>query len=195
VRSSLPAQDRSILEKVLAQWREADAREPLPAAIEEEPREAEPLSVESLVLESLEPELGEQGTAMVGTALQAGWVDGLDERVIAALSNCGVDTLEAFETAELDQLALHSGIGYSRLDRIRRLMLRAGLLPAAAPLAPQAPGMPQAPGVPEPRDMLVPQLRHGPGHGPRHGFPQDSALPRMATRWEPAQEGAAGPFA
>ncbi|MEY2786432.1 MAG: hypothetical protein RL277_2644 [Planctomycetota bacterium] len=195
VRSSLPAQDRSILEKVLAQWREADAREPLPAAIEEEPREAEPLSVESLVLESLEPELGEQGTAMVGTALQAGWVDGLDERVIAALSNCGIDTLEAFETAELDQLALHSGIGYSRLDRIRRLMLRAGLLPAAAPLAPQAPGMPQAPGVPEPRDMLVPQLRHGPGHGPRHGFPQDSALPRMATRWEPAQEGAAGPFA
>jgi hypothetical protein len=176
VISSLPAHDRSILERVLSQWREADAREPLAAELALEPREGEPLSVESLVLESLEPELEVQGTA-----LQVGLIDGLDERVIVALSNCGIDTLEAFEAAELDQLALQCGIGFSRLDRIRRLLLRAGLLPTAAPLAPEPESLPESAGFPEPCDILVPT--------------PPSALPRVATRWEPATEGAAGPFA
>lgn len=157
--SRLPPQERSILEKVLAQWREADAREPVQASAEEEP-----MSVESLVLESLESD-----PPVTANPLVSGSVDGLDENIVAALANCGIDSLEAFETAPLDQLALQSGIGYSRLDRIRRLMHRAGLLPVAAPV------------VPEPQDLLVPR--------------PPSALPRVATRWEPAQEGAAGPFA
>lgn len=169
VQSRLPANERGILEKVLAQWREADARDAVKEPVQESacaPVSAcdEPLSLEGLVLESLEPE-----AAVAGTPLQVGCVDGLDERVLEALANCGVDTLEALEAIDLDQLALQSGIGYSRLDRIRRLMFRAGILPVEA-----------APVV-EPRDLLLP-------HPP-------SALPRAATRWEPAEEGAAGPFA
>jgi hypothetical protein len=155
----LPPRERSILDKVLAQWREADAREPLPATAEEEP-----MSVEGLVLESLE-----STESCSGTPLEAGCVEGLDEQVLAALANCGVDTLEAFEAAELDQLALHSGVGYSRLDRVRRLLYRAEFLPVGTPASS------------EPERMIVPRA--------------PAAATRRAEPWTPAPEGAAGPFA
>lgn len=108
---NLPPRDRSIVEQVLARWREADR-----ADVEV----SEPAEIEAV-------QLTDEAELETGLALHAGLVEGLDATMVQALAKLGVHTVEHLQAAALDQLALSSGVGYSRLDRIRRLIDRASL--------------------------------------------------------------------
>lgn len=106
---NLPPRDRSIVEQVLARWREADRAEV---------EVSEPAEIEAV-------QLTDEAQLETGLALHAGLVEGLDAATVQALAKLGVHTVEHLQAAALDQLALASGVGYSRLDRIRRLIDRA----------------------------------------------------------------------
>jgi len=161
--AALPARDQQILEDVLRAWREEDSKE-----------------TEAPVAEPAAPVVPPAGQR----ALAENLVDGLSADACARLSGAGVETLEALLAADLGQLALHSGLGYSRLYRWRSLAerqqrARAPEIPAAAPerLSPA-----EIPAAAAPRDLL--QI-------PARGLEP----PRRALRWSPLEEGAAGPFA
>jgi len=167
---ALPTRDQEIVDNVLRAWREQDTRaseEPLPSRPE---FTSEP---EVVVI----PFAGQ-------LALEANLIDGLSESACESLRAEGVHSLEMLLEADLGQLALRSGLGYSRLYRWRSLAERRlrsearelqrreeqRLSPAELP-------------VPAPeRDLL--QI-------PARGV----ELPRRTLRWSPLEEGAAGPFA
>jgi predicted RecB family nuclease len=170
VEELLPVRDQQIVENVLRAWREEDSKElgagaapvsaaPVQPAPEEPPPDAD---------HALEPNL----------------LDGLSESACERLRAEGLHTLEALLEADLGQLALRSGLGYSRLYRWRSLaerQLRA-LSPQAAPAAEERLSPAEVPSPAAPRDLL--QI-------PARGLD----LPRRTLRWSPLEEGAAGPFA
>ena len=170
---ALPARDQEIVENVLRAWRDQDSRELRPAPVETpglfEPaapvlREPEP---EPVVL----PYAGQH-------ALEPELIDGLTESACERLRAEGVETLELLVEAELGALALHSGLGYSRLYRWRSLAERK--LRSLTSEARVSPAELPAP-APE-RDLLQIPARN-------------AELSRRTLRWSPLEEGAAGPFA
>ena len=169
---ALPTRDQEIVENVLRAWRDQDTRELRPAPVEApglfEPAATAAAELEPVVLpfagqHALEPEL----------------IDGLTESACQRLRAEGIETLELLIEAELGALALHSGLGYSRLYRWRSLAerkLRA--LPIAEPRLSPA----ELPAPAPERDLLQIPARN-------------AELSRRTLRWSPLEEGAAGPFA
>ena len=164
---ALPARDQQIVENVLRAWREQDTRELRPAPDLFEPAAPAAPEPEPVVL----PYAGQH-------ALEPDLIDGLSGTACERLHAEGVHTLEMLVESELGALALHSGLGYSRLYRWRSLAerkLRA--LPVAEPRVSPA----EQPAAPE-RDLLQIPARN-------------IELSRRTLRWSPLEEGAAGPFA
>ena len=162
---ALPARDQEIVENVLRAWREQDTSETPAAAPEPEPA--------PVVL----PYAGQH-------ALEADLLDGLTDIVCERLRAEGIETLEMLVEAELGALALHSGLGYSRLYRWRSLAERKlRSLPRVEPSAPVERVSPaEQPALAPERDLLQIPARQ-------------VELSRRSLRWSPLEEGAAGPFA
>jgi hypothetical protein len=165
----LPARDQEIVENVLRAWREQDTQDLRPAPTEGpglfEP--AAPAAPEPVA----RPYAGQH-------ALEPDGLDGLTGIACERLHAEGVDTLEMLVEAELGALALHSGLGYSRLYRWRSLAERKlRSLPSESRLSPA-----EAPAPAPERDLLQIPARN-------------AELSRRTLRWSPLEEGAAGPFA
>ncbi len=189
---ALPARDQEIVENVLRAWREQDTRElgadAIPAAGLFEPV---PPVVEVQEEPELEPELVVLPFPRQH-ALEPNLIDGLSEIACERLHAEGVHSLEKLLEVELGALALHSGLGYSRLYRWRSLAERKlrTLAPAELPAEPPAELPSDEPRLspaelPEPapeRDLLQIPVRN-------------VELSRRTLRWSPLEEGAAGPFA
>jgi len=167
---ALPTRDQEIVDNVLRAWREQDTR------ASEEPQQSRP-EVPSEPEVVVIPFAGQQ-------ALEANLIDGLSESACESLRAEGVHSLELLLEADLGQLALRSGLGYSRLYRWRSLAERR--LRAAAREVARREEVRLSPAeipVPAPeRDLL--QI-------PARGV----ELSRRTLRWSPLEEGAAGPFA
>jgi predicted RecB family nuclease len=176
----LPARDQALVEDVLRAWRDEDHKE-LETSAAPEPA-PEPLFEPEPAFE-LVP-IAALAVARAAHPLEPNLVDGLSEGACEQLHAEGVHTLEALVESDLGQLALRSGLGYSRLYRWRSLAerrLRAPRAePASAPAARLSPA--EIPAQAEPRDLLA---------IPARGLD----LPRRTPRWSPLEEGAAGPFA
>jgi hypothetical protein len=191
-RVELPARDQQIVDRVLRAWREEDTKEfgvPEPAVVVPAPEPPPPLlaGAQLPITYEIEPSPAPQGHA-----LEPELLDGFSERVCEQLHAEGVHTLEQLLEADLGQLALHSGLGYSRLYRWRSLAereLRAqGTREAESQTESQVESQSERLSPAEipmpviPRDLLQIPLRN-------------IDLPRRAPRWAPLEEGAAGPFA
>jgi hypothetical protein len=166
--NGLPVHDQQIVENVLRAWREEDTKQLAQQDIPEAQPEPEPAPAAEPGRHALEPNL----------------LDGLSEIVCERLRLEGLHTLEQLLEADLGQLALRSGLGYSRLYRWRSLCERhlRAQAPAPAPAEPERLS-PAESALPLPsRDLL--QI-------PARGL----ELPRRTLRWSPLEEGAAGPFA
>jgi len=167
---ALPTRDQEIVDNVLRAWREQDTR------ASEEPQQSR-------------PELPPEPEVVVipfasQLALEANLIDGLSESACESLRAEGVHSLEMLLEADLGQLALSSGLGYSRLYRWRSLAERR-LRAAARELARREEVRLSPAEIPVPapeRDLL--QI-------PARGV----ELARRSLRWSPLEEGAAGPFA
>jgi predicted RecB family nuclease len=176
----LPARDQALVEDVLRAWRDEDHKEletrAPPAPAPEPLFEPEP-AFELVPIASL-------AVARAAQALAPNLVDGLSQAACEQLRAEGVHTLEALVEADLGQLALRSGLGYSRLYRWRSLAERQLRTERAqAPAREELRLSPaEIPAPAEPRDLL---------EIPARGLD----LPRRTPRWTPLEEGAAGPFA
>ncbi len=186
----LPPRDQQILDEVLRAWRDEDEREEPP-----EGAEAEAAVVASAASAStsasapaLAPRTSEPSPAP--DALVPGLLDGLDESACERLHAEGVHTLGELAAADLAPIALHGGLGFSRLYRWRSLAerrlraLHASAASAARSSEPTAERLSPAevpPAVPAPDLLQIPA--------------RPAALHDRTPRWSPIEEGAAGPFA
>ena len=162
---TLPARDQQILDEVLRAWRDEDERES--GADEEDSCAAQPEAPTALAATPHEDEL------------VPGALEGLDAAACERLRGAGVRTSEELLAAELGELALRAGLGFSRLYRWRALAARRR---RAEPVASERISPAEAPGASGSRDLL--QI---PARAP--------ALQDRTPRWSPVEEGAAGPFA
>ncbi|MBK7643088.1 MAG: hypothetical protein IPJ19_08555 [Planctomycetes bacterium] len=172
----LPMRDQQIVDDVLRAWREEDTKEFAQGVAAPEPAPAAP-APEPLVAR--------------GTALEPGLVDGLSESACERLHAEDVHTLEDLVDSDLGQIALHSGLGYSRLYRWRSLaerQLRSQLRTERAMDAQAPESFPEERLSPAEIPMLAPARD-------LLAIPGRAELPRRSVRWSPLEEGAAGPFA
>lgn len=176
----LPVRDQELVEDVLRAWRDEDHKDfAAPAPPESVPAESE--STFELVPSA--PPV-RPATSAGQQSLDPNGLDGLSDSACAELHAQGVLTLEALLEADLGQLALRSGLGYSRLYRWRSLAERR--LRAAHTQSP--PPLPERLSPAEvPAPAAAPELLAIPA--------RDLELPRRTPRWSPLEEGAAGPFA
>ncbi len=180
---ALPARDQEIVDTVLRAWREQDTRELGPKAPQERGLFEPPPVVETQPEPEPEPELVVLPFARQH-ALEPNLIDGLGESACERLHAEGVHSLETLLEVELGALALHSGLGYSRLYRWRSLAERKlrSSAPAALPVEEPRLSPAEHPAPAPDRDLLQIPARN-------------AELSRRTLRWSPLEEGAAGPFA
>lgn len=115
--SDLAIGEREILDRVLRVWRERDAHEPTPAALPPSDPVAtvvrEQVSANAACAQSSADDLFPSA------------VDGLSDDILHALRASGVSTLAALAGCDALEMARASGLGYTRIARLRALAERA----------------------------------------------------------------------
>ncbi|MFN0244056.1 MAG: hypothetical protein ACKVWV_14290 [Planctomycetota bacterium] len=124
--SDLAIGEREILDRVLRVWRERDAHEPTPAAIPSNH------AVATVVVPEQVPAIAACARSS-GDDLFPSAVDGLSDDILHALRASGVSTLAALAGCDALEMARASGLGYTRIARLRALAERARSESSCAP--------------------------------------------------------------